>query len=53
MRLVKNVFVLLFCITLFCSCSVDELEDDSQLNLTEDVVATGEEEVTVDNDKDD
>ncbi|WP_169301338.1 hypothetical protein [Pontimicrobium aquaticum] len=40
MQLTRNLFALIFCLTLFSSCTVDEIEDDTQLNKIEDVQAT-------------
>jgi hypothetical protein len=48
MRLTRILFALIFCTTLFASCSVDELEDDTQLNQTEDVLATDNDDTPID-----
>ena len=42
MQLTRNLFALIFCLTLFSSCTVDEIEDDTQLHKTKKVLANGE-----------
>jgi len=51
MRITSIFLALIFCATLFASCSVDELEDDSQLNKIEDVQASDDENTPPDDDK--
>ena len=51
MRLTRILLALMFCSTLFVSCTVDELEDDTKLDKTEDVLANGEGDNPPDDDK--
>lgn len=63
MRLIKKLSVLLFCITLFYSCSVEELEDVSQQETINEIFLedvgdesddfTGEDDTPKDNEKGD
>lgn len=51
MRLTRIFLALIFCTTLFTSCSVDEIEDDTPINQIEDAQATGDGDNEVDDEK--
>lgn len=41
MRLFSKLCVLLFCITLFYSCTADDINEDSQLETTDEIFLDG------------
>lgn len=52
MRLSRILLALIFSATLFVSCSVDELDtNDNNLNQTEDILATGDDDDTANDEK--
>ena len=53
MGLIKKFLMLFICLTLTFSCSVDELDEDTQQDNTEVVATKGNDDNKVDEDKDD